>query len=422
MLSGSVSVFQRNADGAYRYAARLFASDRGPDHVFGLFNGADISGRRVLVGAFDALYVFDLPTNLTEKATKQDNFQDGSASDWTQATGSSFTVATTSTSRVFRQLSDVGLSAATWNGTDWRNQAVVADIKPTAYAAGAGARWVGLVSRYTNASNYYYVTLRNNNTVELKKTVNGVVTTLGTANLAVTLNRSYRVRLEAIGTRLRLYVDERLLAEASDTSLSHGFAGVIMFRTKADYDNVLVSANPYTTLAKYELVGEFDSIENWESVGAWTRVVLDPVSNDQTYAQTDTTDGARMIGGIATDDQVVSARMRRISDAGTNNWFGLATRFRDAGNYYYITIRNNNVLSLRKQVNGATVELDTAPFTAVTNTWYRVRFEAVRNQLRVYVDDVLLLDAVDTSHGTGRYGPVMFRTSAQYDDIFVMQP
>jgi hypothetical protein len=73
-------------------------------------------------------------------------------------------------------------------------------------------------------------------------------------------------------------------------------------------------------------------------------------------------------------------------------------------------------------VNGTVFELDTAPFTATTNTWYRVRFEAVRNHLRVYIDDVLRLDAVDTSHATGSYGPVMFKTAAQYDYLITTEP
>jgi len=424
LRSGSVSVFQRRADGTYRYAAKLLASDRHPESFFS--NSIDISGRRVVAsGGFTQIgngtvYVFDLPASLTEMTTKQDNFEDGSAVDWTQTTGSSFTVATTSTSRVFRQLSDTGNSAATLNGTNWTNQAVVADIKPTAYAAGAGDRWFGLVARYTDASNYYYVTLRKGNTVQLKKIVNGAVATLGSANLPITLNRSYRARLEVIGTRLRLYIDDQLLAEASDSSLSHGLAGVMMFRTKADYDNVLVSANPQTTLARHDFRGAFDSAEILEPVGTWTYTT--DASNNIYYSQTNTAGGARLIVGLDTDDQVVTTRVRRTAASGTDNWFGLATRFRDAGNYYYITIRNNNTVSLRKLVNGAITQLDTAPFTSTTNTWYRVRFEAVRNQLRVYVDDVLRLEAVDSSHAKGSYGPVMSKTAAQYDYVIAVQP
>jgi len=426
LRSGSVSVFQRKADGKYRYAARLLASDRRPESFFG--NSVDISGSRVVtVGGYTEIghgkvYVFDLPASLTENGTRQDNFEDGSAADWTQTTGSSFTVAATSTSRVFRQLSDTGNSAATLNGTDWTNQSVVADIRPTAYAAGSGDRWFGVVARYTDVSNYYYVTLRKGNTAQLKKIVNGAVATLGSASLPITLNRSYRVRLEVIGTRLRLYVDGQLLAEASDSSLPHGLAGVMMFRTKADYDNVLVSANPQTTLARHDFRGEFDSGDILESTGTWI-YTLDPTNNNNVfYSQTDTTGGARLIAGLETDDQVVTTRVRRTAAAGTTNWFGLATRYRDAGNYYYVTLRNNNTVSLRKLVNGAIVELDSAPFVSTTNTWYRVRFEAVRNQLRVYVNDVLRLDAVDSSHTTGRYGAVTSRTAAQYDYLIAVQP
>ena len=116
------------------------------------------------------------------------------------------------------------------------------------------------------------------------------------------------------------------------------------------------------------------------------------------------------------------ARVRRTSAAGTNNWFGLATRFRDASNYYYVTLRNNNTVALRKLVSGAITELDSVPLTITTGTWYRVRFEAVGNQLRVYINDVLRLEATDASHATGRYGAVMYRTAAQYDTIQAFEP
>jgi hypothetical protein len=413
--SGSVSVFQRNSNGTYRYVAKLVASDRDPEHYFGF--KAKINGRRAVVSAHGAgsAYVFDLPTDLNQPATVQDTFQDGNASDWTPLAGSSFTVATTSTSRVYRQSSSVGNAASIWNNTDRTNQAVAADIKPTAYATTTGDKWFGLVARYTDASNYYYVTMRNNNTVLLRRMVNGVFTTLDTAPLPIALNRNYHVRLEAIGTRLRLFVDSQLLAEASDSTHSHGQAGVMMYKTRADYDNVIVSSNPHTTLVTYEFRGENESLSNWQTLGTWTEA-------NGVYAQSDLASGARSIGGIATDDQVVQARIRRTGAAGTNNWFGLATRYRDAGNYYYLTVRNDNTIALRKLLNNAIVELDSAPFTVTTNTWYRVRFAAIGTQLRVYINDQLQLEAADSSHASGKYGPVMYRTAAEYDDILAVQP
>lgn len=407
---GSVAVFQRNADNTFDYVARLIASDRQD-----LFSG-DVSGRRIASSGRGGIYVFDLPTDLSQPATVQDNFEDGNASDWTPLAGSSFSVATAN-SRVYRQSSTTGNAASIWGGTDRTNQAVQADVKPTAYATSTGDKWFGLVARYIDANNYYYVTMRNNNTVSLRRMLNGVFTSLDSAPLPITLNSTYRVRLEAIGTRLSVFVDDQLLAEANDSSLTHGQAGVMMYKMRADYDNVLVSGNPQTTLASYTFNFSDDSRENWETLGTWTRIY-----DREVYVQSDLTSGARAITGVATDDQVVHASMRRTSAAGTNNWFGLATRYRDAGNYYYFTLRNNNTIALRKLVNNAIVELDTAPFTVAANTTYRARFEAVGPQLRVYINNALVLEATDTSHPTGRYGPVMYRAGVEYDDILAVQP
>jgi hypothetical protein len=87
-----------------------------------------------------------------------------------------------------------------------------------------------------------------------------------------------------------------------------------------------------------------------------------------------------------------------------------------------VTLRNDNTVSLKKLVDGAIVELDSTPLSLGTNNWYRVRFEAIGSQLRVYINEVLRLEAVDSSHATGRYGAIMYGTTAQYDDIVAVEP
>jgi pectate lyase len=141
------------------------------------------------------------------------------------------------------------------------------------------------------------------------------------------------------------------------------------------------------------------------------------------YAQRSTAGDARSVSGVSTRDQIIQARAKATSFApGGERWFGLMTRFVDDQNYYYVTVRNTNQISLRALVGGAIRVLDTAPMTVRTGTWYTVRMEAVGALLRVYVNNRLVLEATDTTHAQGRYGFRTFRTAARYDDFTALKP
>lgn len=408
------AVFERNADGTFDYVAKLTTSD-------GVDVGAPkVSGHRMVGGNVSAraVYVFDLPTDLTQPPTLLDDFEDGNANDWTPFASGNFSVATTSVSKVLRQQSVAGDAGAVLRDTDRHNQSIQADIRPTAFAAGSGSRWFGLVVRYTDANNYYYITIRNSQIIELKRMQDGVFSTLDAAPLPVTLNRSYRVRLEAIGTRLRAFVGDEVLVEAVDTTHPHGQSGVRMYKSRADYDNIVVSSNLRTPL--FFADGHWIPSEE-DRLGDWGWVIIDNQTNP-IITQGSIAGEARAITGIETDNQVVQLRARRTAVAGSQNWFGAAVRYRDSGNYYYVTLRGSNVISLRKLVNGAIVQLDSAPLALADNTWYQVRLEALGNQVRAYVNGELKVEATDSTHATGRYGAIMYKTALEIDDILVLEP
>jgi len=65
--------------------------------------------------------------------------------------------------------------------------------------------------------------------------------------------------------------------------------------------------------------------------------------------------------------------------------FGLFARYPDANNYYYVTVRNSDEISLRRQLNGSVLTLDTAV-------------------------------------AQGRYGAIMYKPATAYDDVTVTQP
>jgi hypothetical protein len=420
VVAGALDVFRRNTDGTTTQTARLLPSDA----HFGMMLGTHvaISGQRIAATSYNpgTVYIFELPSDLSQPALVQETFQTGNGGNWTPIAGSSFSVVSAGTSRVYRQSSTAAGAGSHLTNMDWKDQSIQADVRPTAFDG--ADRWFGLAVRRTDDANYYYVTVRSSNTIHLKRMLNGAFVTLATAPLPVRLNQNYRLRVEAVGTWIRAYVDGELAVEARDSKLTHGQAGLQMYRTRADYDNIVIS--PSAFLPMYDDGFELDDYW-WTKVdGAWARYIesVDDEIVLDTFRQSSTASGARAVIGVSTGDQVVQTRARAVNFAGSNVWFGVMARYVDDRNYYYITMRNNGTLSLRKLVDNNIVVLGTASVSVTPNTWYNLRLDAIGNSLRAYVNGELYLEATDTAFAKGRYGLVTYKTVADYDSLQVSQP
>jgi hypothetical protein len=413
---GAVAIYREEFRQPYSYVAKLVPG------VGKLAKGSVAlpdSGRFVVVQGEDAAYVYDLPQDFTQPLLRQDDFEDGNSFGWNPQVGSNFSVVNGPNSRAYRQQSVAGDAASLLGDSEMSNQSIQADVRPIAFSG--ADRWAGLAVRHRDAGNYYYVTMRSTNVVRLRKLVNGAIHTLASAPLTVTPGRSYNLRLEAIGTNLRVYVDGRQVLRARDTDHKQGSAGLVMYRTSADYDNVVVTPNLRTTLLADNF--ETGSASWWTTsgVGRWS-IVSD--GGSKVYAQSSVSELARSITGVpATEDQLIEARAKATSfGTGPGRWFGLIARYQNDNDYYYITVRNDNTVSLRKLSGGAIHVLDTAPLTVVSGTWYRLRLEALGTSLRAYVNDRLVLEAQDAQFPNGQYGVAMYKAATRFDDFKVVQP
>lgn len=420
--SGSVRLFRANSTNQYEQVAKLVGSDAGARQLYlGERMDAYVSGSfaRVVASGGGALYVFDLNRWGTTPAPRQEDFEAGNAVNWTSIAGSSFAVVASGGSHVYRQSSLMGDAGSFVTGIDWTNQGIEADVKPTAFDG--SNRWVGLAVRRTDASNYYYVTLRQSNVLELKRMLNGAFVTLASHPIQVALHRTTRLRIEAIGTLIRVYVNGRRALQVHDSSLARGHAGLLMYKARADFDNVVLSQNPQVALLDQRAYAPIE--QRWDmTAGVWS-ASLD-ANNNQRLVQQDLSGDARAVALVQAQDQIVQAQATATSFAsGTGSrWFGLMARYIDANNYYYVTLRSDQTISLRKLVNGAIHVLDSAPLTVAAGTTYAIRLEAVGSSLRAYVNGNLVLEASDTTHARGRYGPVMYKAAATYADVLTWEP
>ena len=125
-------------------------------------------------------------------------------------------------------------------GTPVPNQDLNARMRLDAFAASQQGAWFGLLARYIDARNHYYVTVRSTGQVQIRKIVNGVITVLGTSNFTAVPGRYYDVRFLVINDQLQLYVDQTLVATAHDRAIASGKYGLATYRAAARWDTFWV--------------------------------------------------------------------------------------------------------------------------------------------------------------------------------------
>jgi hypothetical protein len=423
--SGSVGLFAPSTVlGPWRHLIEFMASDA--RESLGLGSPVAFHGDTVAAIGDNSVYLFRVPTSVAQPEIFQDDFEDGESVGWLRSSGN-WTVATSRGSRVYRQASSSGEHVTTRSGINWGNVAIEADIRPTAF--NGNDRWVSLMTRYVDDQNYYYVALRNTNVLRLAKRVGNTFTTLGSISLPVTVNRTYHVRLEAVGTWIRAYVDGELRIQARDTTHARGGVGMKTANAAAEFDNVLVSPNPLTTLFATDFTNPPDEWlkepeANWRQVQSGTNWVL---------RQTSSTQVSRVVTGLTYEsdepelaNHTIEARVRALNFGTAGALFGVMARYRDVDNYMSAVLTRDGTILLRQQSNGTTRTLDSATVSVAANTWYTLRLEAIDDRVRVYLNDVHVLETrdatIDNTNTRGRYGLLTVGTSAEFDDVVSNEP
>ncbi|MFF6981351.1 family 16 glycosylhydrolase [Streptomyces sp. NPDC008343] len=170
------------------------------------------------------------------------DFESGSAANWTTS-GGSWAVGSDGSNRVYRQTSATGDTFSLYTATPthfpmWKNTTVSAAIKLSSDGNGAG-----LLARYTNPSNYYYLRLNaSTDTVDLVKRHNGVVTTLASHSTTVTPGTTYQLSLKANDGRLTAKLNGTQVINVTDQAMRNGKWGVKAYNQPFSVDSVTMTS------------------------------------------------------------------------------------------------------------------------------------------------------------------------------------
>jgi pectate lyase len=170
-----------------------------------------------------------------------EDFEDGTAEDWTTSGGSWSVV--TDGSWAYQQ-SGASSDARALVGGTWADQAVQVRVKPNGFN-GTG-RHVAVLARAQNTGNYYYLGLSNTGSVVLGKRSGSAFSTLASAPGPVSTGTWQTLRLEAFGTTLKGFVNNVALVTASDGTFASGRVGAATYYASASFDDVGVTDVPGT--------------------------------------------------------------------------------------------------------------------------------------------------------------------------------
>jgi hypothetical protein len=137
-----------------------------------------------------------------------------------------------------RQSNTRGLALATAGSAKVGDQKVLASIRLDSWGSTDPVPWIGLLARYVDARNYYYLSVRGSNQLQIRKVVNGVTTVLAAKAYTPAPGQYIDYELRAYGNQLHALVDGVVLATALDDDLPAGKFGLGTYRAGATFDDI----------------------------------------------------------------------------------------------------------------------------------------------------------------------------------------
>ncbi|MFO0965426.1 MAG: S8 family serine peptidase [Gemmataceae bacterium] len=290
-----------------------------------------------------------------------------------------------------------GMNLATLQGVSQAD--VSAQVDATLTASG---QWAGLVARYSGPgeSNLYFANWFNyagHYYVSILRCANGVWTQLGQVETGIGAGR---LRFDAVGTSLRVFINNSIVLSRTDAMVTTGSVGV-RAGAGVPLDNFSASAVNLTNTAlsfgdAFNLTDGSALSANWqERVGQYTDGSLSMVGRSA--------DGnLATLNGVAQRD--VSVQADFIITNG--HWGGVVARYSGPGdnNMYFANWFNvgaHYYVALTRIMNGAVTQLGQ---TEVASGVGHLRFDLLGSSLKVYVNGGLALSVFDTALTTGSVG------------------
>lgn len=320
---------------------------------------------------------------------------------------------------------------------DWTDYTLTASFTPT------DDDGVGAIVRYRDKNNYYrFIMVEDTGNrgpfQRLERFLDGKRKVLAEVRKGFQENKTYALRMVAIGDRLEVWLDDKQILTAKDGSFPSGKIGFLIYAATLTVDQVRVVGEgtgivsppsppppppPPPPPGKGKVLLE-DDFQRKELGEQWT-VLGDPSERskwriDDGKLIFDFLEGALIVAG-STDwtDYTLTARLTPTDD----DYVGAIIRYKDRKNYYRFLMvgdpGNRGPCGLERVVNGKRTVLAEMEQQFQKNKTYALRMVAIGDRLEVWLDGKRILTARDDAIRSGKVGFISYRASLIVDDVRV---
>jgi len=308
-----------------------------------------------------------------------EDFEAGSADKWTR-NGGTWAAVTDNGSTAYRQTAG-GASELVAGDTAWSDYVLESDVR---LISGAGAM---LDFRFQDSQRFYYLYMSEDYIRLMKQKPDGQDWVAAYDGPSLDTNANVRIKVEAIGNTYRVYRNDDLVISTSD-------------------DN-----DPYLT-------GKI-ALASWDSAVQYDNIEVVEAGANHVYAQQGAEGGIVHAGQTSWTNYAMQSYIQ-LQSSDQQGAVGIMVRRQSSGDGYWLRYdAGAQAVQLVKR-SGATDEvLDEAPFIMAADRGYLWRAVAAGSKLSLQIDGVKLLEATDSSYGSGAVGLATEDAVAAYDNVTV---
>ncbi len=272
---------------------------------------------------------------------------------------------------------------------------------------------IGVIFRYVNDKNYYRFSLNDEQYKRrLEKIVNDQVFVLYEASVGYNRNQWYHINFTLNGANITLYLDHELLFDIEDdTFLSGKFGFYSLFNIGSEYDNLVIDFKPN------QVMEDFSNVD----LGGWERIDFDGTTEwhvlDERLIQITSNKGALIYDGMILHNFSLNTDIR----SQDNDLVGIIFRYVDKHNFYLFTLNDQRTrCRLEKYEALQSTVLAEEKIGYLKNKWYQVSIEGVDENIKIYLDDVLLFDIHDNAFFNGKIGLYSgYNQGSEFDNVAI---